>query len=294
MFTTLFVAARVVANPLSNVFQKELAQRGANPIFIIAATHALLSVAAIPILAAHRVELVADFWWNMAISTLLAVSSNVLLVSALRLTDLSVLGPVNSYKAVISLGLGTFLLGEVPTWFGAAGVFLILVGSCFIVDRAPDQPRGLAFAQFFRDRGVHFRMAALVLSATEAIFLKRAIWHSSPAATFLFWSILGLPVATAAAALLPRGTARKELMSFRQHWRSYVSLAFTTGVMQAATLFTFGKLQVGYSLALFQLSTLISVLLGYHYFAERNIGRRLVASAIMVVGAALIVSLGRA
>ena len=38
-------------------------------------------------------------------------------------------------------------------------------------------------------------------------------------------------------------------MRLRHHWRAYLWLALTTGVMQATTLLTFGKLQVGYSLA---------------------------------------------
>ena len=133
---------------------------------------------------------------------------------------------------------------------------------------------------------------ALVLSATEAVFLKRAILHASPVTTFLFWSILGLPVAAVAVALLPRGTAGQELQRLGPNWRPYVWLALTTGLMQATTLLTFGNLPVGYSLALFQLSTLISVFLGYRYFSERNIGRRLVGSIIMVVGAVLIVAFG--
>ena len=45
--------------------------------------------------------------------------------------------------------------------------------------------------------------------------------------------------------------------------------------MQLSTVLTFGKLQVGYSLALFQMSTLISVFFGYHYFQERQIRKRL-------------------
>jgi drug/metabolite transporter (DMT)-like permease len=55
---------------------------------------------------------------------------------------------------------------------------------------------------------------------------------------------------------------------------------------------TFGKLQVGYSLALFQLSTLISVFLGYRYFQEGQIPKRLLGSAIMAAGAVMIVLLG--
>jgi drug/metabolite transporter (DMT)-like permease len=294
MFTVLSVLARVVANPVSNVFQKQLALRGANPVFIIAATHAILTLAAIPILVlTQQAELGPGFWTNMAICTVLAVTGNVLLVCALSRTDLSVLGPVNAYKAVLSLGLGVLLLGEVPTAFGAAGVLLILAGSYFVVDRTPSEPRRNALAQFFRDRGIQLRLAALAFSATEAVFLKRAILDASPLTTFLFWSILGLPVATAAVALLPRGTTGQEVLRLGQYWRSYLWLALTTGLMQAATLFSFGQLQVGYSLALFQLSTLISVFLGYRYFAERNIRRRLIGSIVMVAGAALIVALGR-
>jgi drug/metabolite transporter (DMT)-like permease len=62
--------------------------------------------------------------------------------------------------------------------------------------------------------------------------------------------------------------------------------------MQLTTLLTFGRLQVGYSLALFQLSALLSVLLGQRYFKERNIPRRLLGSLVMLAGAVLIALLG--
>jgi drug/metabolite transporter (DMT)-like permease len=147
--------------------------------------------------------------------------------------------------------------------------------------------------RFLRDRGVQLRFAALACSATEAVFLKRAMLYASPVVTFLGWSILGLPVAAAAVLLVAPGTIGKELERFRANWSTNLWLAITTGLMQLATLLTFGALQVGYSLALFQLSSLISVFLGYHVFAERNLRRCLVGAAVMVAGAVLIVALGR-
>ncbi len=207
MLTALFVVARIIANPFSNVFQKQLTQRDANPIFVIGATHALLTAVCLPIvLGSLPLTLGEGFWTNMAICALLTVAGNVLLVFALQMADLSVLGPINAYKSVISLLLGVFLIGEVPTAMGVVGVLLILAGSYFVVDRDGKQTRTNAFAQFFRERGVQFRFAALGLSATEAVFLKRALLLSSPLITFLFWAILGLPVAAAAGALL--GEAR--------------------------------------------------------------------------------------
>lgn len=292
MLTILTVITRIVANPVSNVFQKQLAQRGAEPLFIITATHALLSVLAVPILIVKQPgALGVVFWTNMLIAVVLAVAGNVLLVYALHSADLSVLGPINAYKAVLSLLLAVVLIGEMPTVFGLLGVILIVTGSYFVVDRAAGQPHSSAFRQFIREPGVQLRFAALVCSATEAVFLKRALIGSSPITTFLMWTVFGLPIAAIAALLLQTDIA-PEMRRFRREWRTYLWLAITTGLMQLATLLTFGTLQVGYSLALFQLSTLITVFLGHYYFQERNVRRRLVGSLVMVTGAVLIITLG--
>ena len=105
----------------------------------------------------------------------------------------------------------------------------------------------------------------------------------------MLWSILGLPIAALAIAALRRHEVRAQAALFGVQWRTYMALAATTGIMQLTTLFTFGRLQVGPSLALFQLSALVSVFLGYRYFQERHVGRRLLGAAVMVAGAALIV-----
>lgn len=210
MLTWLFVAARIVANPVSNVFQKRLAQRSAHPIFVIAVTHALLTLVCLPMLPSPlKLGGGADFWANIMAAAFLAVAGNALLVAALRTSDLSVLGPINAYKSVISLVLGIFLVHEIPTPTGVMGVLLIVAGSYFVVDRDENQPRRNAFILFFQELGVQLRIAALGLSATEAIFLKRALIVSTPLTTFVVWCVLGLPIAALAAGLLLRGRLRR-------------------------------------------------------------------------------------
>ena len=294
MLTILAVIARIVTNPLSNLFQKQLAQRSADPVFIIAATHGLLTLLALPLLAGEAIgALDSVFWTNMLTAVLLAVGGNVLLVYALRSADLSILGPINAYKAVLSLVLALVLIGEVPTLAGLAGVMLIVGGSYFVIDRVPGQARGNALRQFVGEPGIQLRFAALICSATEAVVLKRALLLSSPLTTFLMWAVLGFAAAAIATGVLLRGGVARELRGFRREWHRYLWLAATTGLMQLTTLWTFGTMQVGYSLALFQLSTLVTVYLGHRYFQERNIGRRVMASLVMVIGAMLIVTLGR-
>jgi drug/metabolite transporter (DMT)-like permease len=233
-----------------------------------------------------------DFWVNILAAVVLAMAGYLFLWYALRSADLSVLGPINAYKAVLGLLLAVVLLGEVPTLSGLIGVALIVAGSYFVIDRVPGQAHSSAFRQFTREPGVQLRFAALICSATESVFLKRALLLSSPITTFLVWTVLCFAIAAIGVILRERGVAA-EMTRLRSEWRTLLWLSASSGLMQLATLVTFGKLQVGYSLALFQLSTLVTVYLGHRYFQERNIRRRLVGSIVMVIGAMLIVTLGR-
>lgn len=289
MMLWLCVLVRIVANPLSNVFQKVLTRKTASPLFVICATHGLLCLACLPIVWWFPPPLAGQFWWNMGIGALLTVSGNGLLVAAVQRADLSVLGPINSYKAVVSLVPGMILLHEFPGAAGLTGILLIVAGSYLVMDQG-DEPGGNVFVRFWRDRGVQFRLAALVLSATEAVFMKKALLASSPLPTFAVWSMLGFVVSlVAVAALSERSQIRHELAVLQANRSTYGLLFVTTGLMQLCTIITFTSLQVGYALALFQTSTLLSVLLGYTVFQERHFLKRLAGAFVMAAGAVLIV-----
>jgi drug/metabolite transporter (DMT)-like permease len=291
---TASILLRIFANPVANVFQKQLTGRSAHPIFIITVVHAVLTLVCIPYsVISFDVHLPAAASANMLIAALLAVTGNVLIVSALSESDLSVLGPINAYKSVVGLVLGIFLIGERPTATGLAGVLLIVAGSYFVIDRKAGQPLANAFVRFFSERGIQLRFAALLVSATEAIFLKRAIVLSSPSIVFVLWSVLGLAMVATWMLIALRRELADQFVVLKASLSTFLSLAAATGAMQLATLFTLRDLQVGYSLALFQLSAIVSVVLGRLYFAETNIRRRLIGSIVMAAGAALIVLFGR-
>ena len=59
--------------------------------------------------------------------------------------------------------------------------------------------------------------------------------------------------------------------------------------MQLSTNFAFEGIQVSYALALFQISALVSVFFGVHFFQETQLWKKLAGASIMVVGAVLII-----
>jgi drug/metabolite transporter (DMT)-like permease len=292
MMLTLIVFCRIIANPVSNVFQKLLTLRHADPLFVIFATHAGLSIICLPFLLVLQPHLPATFLLNMIGVAILTVSGNALLVQAVKLSDLSLLGPVNAYKSIISLVPGMILLHEFPRGMGLTGMGLIVAGSYFVVDKAVDQPKRNVFVRFFTDRGVQYRFAAMALSATEAVFLKKAVLESGAWVTFACWAVFGFAAALLTVAVLLRNRLRGELRVARDALPTYLSLVLTTGLMQFCTILVLHGFQVGYALALFQTSTLISVLLGCKLFKERNIVERLIGSVVMIAGAVLIVLRG--
>lgn len=290
---SLFIVVRILANPLANVFQKQLTQRSAHPVFIIAAVYGVLGVLCLPYwFLSGSLDFAAGVWSTMIVAALLAVISNVLLVYALSESDLSVLGSINAYKSVVSLILGVFLIGERPTRMGVLGVLLIVAGNYFVLDRKVNQPLTNAFVRFVSERGIQLRCAALFLSATEALFLKRAIVLSSPATVFVLWCVLGFAMAIPWALVLFGRRIAQQLVVFQNAVGGFMSLALATATMQLTTLLTLRDIQVGYSLAFFQLSTIITVFLGRRYFAESNIGERLIGATIMAAGAIVIVLFG--
>jgi drug/metabolite transporter (DMT)-like permease len=60
------------------------------------------------------------------------------------------------------------------------------------------------------------------------------------------------------------------------------------GLMQYSTNIVFERLDVGLSLALFQLSSIVAILFGYKVFKESNIVKKLIGAIIMIVGSCLI------
>jgi hypothetical protein len=99
----IFVLARIVSNPLSNVFQKLLTRSGATPLFIIFVTFGFLSLISGPFLPWIFNSPGVRFWFDITVCAILAVAGNVTLVAALQKSDLSILGPINAYKSVVSL-----------------------------------------------------------------------------------------------------------------------------------------------------------------------------------------------
>ncbi|MBS0261096.1 MAG: EamA family transporter [Planctomycetes bacterium] len=285
----VYLALRILANPLSNVAQKRLTREQAHPLFVVGLTHLGLSLVCAPWLICNWPSVGWEFWINIAVSAVLALSANLLIVHALSRSDLSYLGPINAYKSVVSLLPGFLWLHEVPAKLQLAGIGLILAGSYLIVDRDPVAGQPVTRFRFWGDRAVHLRLGGLVLSAIEAVFLKRALALSDPVTTFAIWTCAGGCVFLGVVCVRGGKDVNRQWPIFVQHRQTLAGLVLTTGLMQLSTLVILSGLPVAPVLALFQTSNLLTVVLGRQVFGEPQFTRRMLGSAIMAAGAVFII-----
>lgn len=266
----LGIFTRIISNSYLNVFQKLLTNKGERPSAINFYTYlgiSLISLCLIPSFVFNKTILA-----NVIIMGILGSLGNYYIIKALSCGELSTLAPINSYKPVVALILGIFLLHEIPQLSDLIGIILIILGTCFLTN-----------AKFIATKACFYRILALVFSGAEAIFIKKVILLSNISTAFIYWALAGLFF-----SFLITITNPPKISNFRPQ----LALIAMVALMQYSTNYVFSKINVAHALALFQLSTILSVFLGVNIFKEEGLLRKLIASIIMLIGAILVIHPG--
>ena len=186
--TAIALVLRIVSNPLGNVFQKKLTGDGNHPLLVNFLTFFLLGMLCIiPACQADWTSVPWAGWLYGLTAGIFGAVGNGFLVKAMQEGDLSILGPINSYKSVVGVLTGMLLLHEMPGWYGLAGIVLIIAGSYFVLDTMQER---FSWA-LLRNKQIQYRVWAMVLTAIEAILIKKVIIYTSVSVSFCFWCWFG-------------------------------------------------------------------------------------------------------
>ena len=138
---------------------------------------------------------------------------------------------------------------------------------------------------------IQFRLWAMILTAVEAVFVKKVIVASSTTTAFMTWCYSGAFFSFVLLFIYKPDFLKEIKKTDRVDVYKYIFLVICIGIMQLTTNYAIEHMDVGYALSLFQLSTIISVFFGYRFFQEQDIRKKLVGSAIMIIGSAVIIVL---
>lgn len=283
MLTTLAVLSRIFSNSVANLFQKK-ASSVDSPVVINMWAYLIMSLLCVaPAMFVDWLQFSAEFWMTVVFAGLLCTIGTIALIEALHIGELSVLAPINSYKAIIGL-IGAFvLLGELPALKEFICVVFIVIGSYFVLETGVEK---FSLRLFFR-RDIRLRLFALLCSGVEASFLKKIIIMSSYKISLILWCFSGFLCSLVLLALYNL----KQKQSFKLNKKCFSDcfvIALMLLIMQLTTNYVFSKMAVGTALSLFQLSSLVSLYFGYKVYHETEIIKKLIGTIIMIVSAVVI------
>ena len=281
--TILALLIRIISNPLANLVQKIQSEKH-NAVLINTYSYFFLSLACIaPTIMNNWSGYGLNFWLYALLAGILCTLGSICLIKALQIGEMSILGPINSYKCIVGLIIGYLLLGEIPSIYGILGILLIIFGSWFIFDTVNE---GFSFKLLLR-KDIILRFCALFFTGCEAVVLKKIILISSVGESFILRCFTGFLFSILLLIVFrvkPERISGKDLFSC-------AGIATCIGLMQLSTNFVFERMNVGLSLALFQLSSVIAVIFGYKVFKEEHFLKKLTGSIIMIIGSCMILLL---
>lgn len=281
MLTIVAVITRIFSNSIANLFQKR-AVSNVSPIVVNLYSSFLMSIiCVVPAFFVNWRVYTYEFWFYVILAGMLCTVGTVALIEALKLGELSVLAPINSYKSIIGLISAMFLLKELPSVIELLCIVLIVLGSYFVLD-SKEEP--FSFSTFMR-KDIQLRLFALVCTGIEASILKKIILMSSFKISLILWAFSGF-VCSLIIFWLFRPKPENALTKLNIKNCLIISLSLL--IMQLTTNYVFSKMTVGVALSLFQLSSLVSLFFGYKVFHEKNIFRKLFGTLIMIISAIVI------
>ncbi len=281
MFTYLIVFVRIFSNAFANLYQKKCSQT-VNSLNVNLYSYFVMSlICLIPATFVDWTKYPIEFWGYVLLAGLLCTIGTIALIEALKIGELSELAPINSYKSVVGLISAVILLGEIPTIRELAAVLLIVVGSYIVLDNGEHK---FSLKTFWR-KDIRLRFFALFCTGIEASILKKIILMSNFKISLILWSFSGLLCSFICMLIL---RPKHEYID-KSGWCGFGLIAVLLLIMQLSTNYVFSKMDVGISLALFQLSSILALILGYKVFKEQNIVKKFIGTIIMIVGSTMII-----
>ena len=204
---------------------------------------------------------------------------------------------VGEFSSVYSMSLMTpifllltsfVLLGEKPTLLGAVGVFLTIVGLWVAFRKNTPQKNVQDFA-----RGNLLGLAVALLSSLSVNFDKAAALYSNrifaPAVTLAFMAIsYGFYLLVRRQKFFVAEAPSDGLARKAPWWFAGIPLLLLMGALSAGGTVLYNSALLGgfasYTIAIKRVGVLLGVLWGWLFFKEKDLGKKLLGSAIAIAG----------
>ena len=224
-------------------------------------------------------EIKNGFWLALFATSILGLFGHWVYYKAFSQNEASLISPTRLLTPPFVLITGFFILGEKVSLWGAVGVLTTIAGLWLLVN-----PEGgkLSLAKIFKHKGIILGIIGALLFALALPFDKKAVITSSA----LFFSA-GYLVIVGFASLVIYVMQKKDFLVHQKFKANWQIILLMVAVHIAGFVLTTQALNytlIAYAASVKRLWSLWAVILSGSLLAEKNIGKKLVATSVMLAG----------
>ncbi|MBI4692188.1 MAG: EamA family transporter [Candidatus Terrybacteria bacterium] len=224
-----------------------------------------------------------DFWWVLLVGGSLNVVAAVLIMKALKYSDMSLVVPMIAFTPVFLLLTSPLMLGEWPNFWGVMGILLIVLGSYILHIKEKKDGYFAPFKALIKERGARLMLLVAFIWSITSNFDKIGVINSSP----IFWvfSTNTLMALVLLPIMMKQNGGTKQIIS---NFKSLMPVGFFNAVAQIFQMTAINMTLVAYVISIKRTSVIMGVLFGALIFKEKGLKERLLGAVIMVMGVILI------
>jgi uncharacterized membrane protein len=220
------------------------------------------------------------FWIATICALPLEIIAMILYTKALKVSPISLTMPFLALTPLFLIVSAYLILGEKVSFYGAAGIVLMAVGSYTLNFHRIRHDVLEPVKAAFREKGIRMMIVVACIFSITASFGKLAIEHSSPVFFGSFYFILLTIIFTPIAFFRNRSgmtIGKKDVLPL-------ASTGITYSMMIIFHMIAMSMTNVAYMISVKRTSLLFSVLYGYILFKEEKITERTIGATIMLAG----------
>lgn len=222
-------------------------------------------------------------------SAALAAAAFYLVAKGMRHLEISLVAPLLALAPGTTGALGFFVLGEHLSTIHIAGIACMIIGS-YVLTLEPHRNLLYPFKTFAQSKYIHFILLSLLFYSAGAT-LDRAILSDFgvPIANYMFFAHFFIALLYIPVILVLRRDVGDIKSTFRIEGGNILILSVLTITYRFFQMQALSLMFVGLVSAIKRSSSFFTTLVGGELFHEKNLGRKLAASAIIIAGTILIV-----
>ncbi|MFC1626004.1 EamA family transporter [Patescibacteria group bacterium] len=229
------------------------------------------------------------FILSLLVSSSLSVVAALLAYKAIKESDISLVNPISAFNPVFTSLVSFFTLKEVIGVKGALGILFIVVGAYLL--QISKFKKGVLepFKALIVHKGVQMSFLAYFIWSITPIFEKTAILHTTPGVP-PFASLIGGLIAIPVYLILVRKEIKSIPFQIKVNFKTLLLIGAVGAVGQTCAYMAFSLTNLGFATAIFKLSMVFTVILGWIFFKEKDIKQRLLGSLVMLIGVTLLIA----